>query len=39
VYYEKRTIENTVGNDFGGTVNGTYRTWAPCITLGLACHF
>jgi long-chain fatty acid transport protein len=39
VYYEKRTIENTVGNEFGGTVNGTYRTWAPCVTLGLACHF
>ena len=35
VYYETREI--AVGGT--STVDGTYRTWAPCFTLGVTCHF
>lgn len=38
VYYETRKIDNDVSNPFG-SVDGTYRTWAPCFTLGVTCHF
>ncbi len=38
VYYETRSIANDVGFPFGD-VDGTYRTWAPCFTLGVVCRF
>lgn len=39
VYYETRDVDNDVSLPFGGSVDGTYRTWAPCFTLGVTCHF
>ena len=36
VYYETRDVTDGVA---AGTVDGTYRTWAPCFTLGMTCRF
>lgn len=36
IYYETRTIDNNVdGNETAGSssVDGTYRTWAPCLSV------
>ena len=42
IYYETRTIDNNV--DFNessspSTIDGTYRTWAPCISLAATYRF
>jgi long-subunit fatty acid transport protein len=42
VYYEKRTIDNNVdGNEStsSSSVDGTYRNWAPCVSVGLTYGF
>jgi len=42
VYYETRTIDNNVDfNEFTSqsSVDGTYRTWAPCLSLAMTYKF
>ena len=42
VYYEERTIDNNVSNNentSSSTIDGTYKTWAPCFTLAATYHF
>ena len=38
VYYETRDVDSDASVPFGD-VDGTYRTWAPCFTLGVTCRF
>ena len=42
VHYEKRSIDNNVDfNEFTSqsSVDGTYRTWAPCVSVGVTYRF
>lgn len=42
LYYEKRTVDNNVDfNEFASrsSVDGTYRTWAPCVSVGITYKF
>jgi long-chain fatty acid transport protein len=42
VYYEKRTIDNNVDLNetfSSSSVDGTYRTWAPCVSLSATYRF
>jgi long-subunit fatty acid transport protein len=42
VYYETRTIDNNVDfNEFASTssIDGTYRTWAPCVSVAATYSF
>jgi long-subunit fatty acid transport protein len=38
VYYETRDVDSDASAPLGD-VDGTYRTWAPCFTLGVTCRF
>jgi long-chain fatty acid transport protein len=38
VCYETRDVDSAIGFPPEG-VDGTYRTWAPCFTLGVTCRF
>lgn len=37
--YPSRSVNNTVGNNVGASVNGTYKTFAPAIALNLTYKF
>ena len=42
VFYETRTVDNNVdGNELtsSSSVDGTYRTWAPCLSLAATYRF